>query len=70
MQARVDDVIMQLEDLRRAANADEAAAAGMRAQAQQLRDSAAKCRCGPFTGAEMLGSSKVCYGSVLIWMLC
>lgn len=53
----MDDVIMQLEDLRRAANADEAAAAGMRAQAQQLRDSVAKRRCGLFTGAHVLGSS-------------
>ena len=56
VQARVDDVIMQLEDLRRAANADEAAAAVMRAQAQQLRESVAKRRRDPFTEAGLLGS--------------
>ena len=52
-QARVDDVIMQLEDLRRAANADEAAAAGLRAQAQQLHTSLAARRCCLFTGPMM-----------------
>ena len=41
----MDDVIVQLEDLRRAGNADEAAAERLRAQAGQLRSSLATRRC-------------------------
>ena len=48
----MDDVIVELEDLRRATNADEAAAERFRAQASQLRTSIAARRSARTSGLD------------------